>query len=74
MARPSRKGLTKEEIAALFEGDSDSDDDNVAELFSPEEIAEANQDPVVASGSGDEGDLDLPFELDDDEDNEVKES
>ena len=55
MARP-KKGLSKQEIAVLFDGDFYPEDNDMAELFSSEEITEANQDPEV----GDAGDLDLP--------------
>ena len=67
-----KKGLTQQEIAAFFE-ESDNEDENVHELFSKEELAEAQaeeEDPTLAlqSAEADGDNLDLDFELDDEED------
>ena len=70
MAR--KKGLTQQEIAAFFE-ESDNEDENFHELFSKEELAEAQaeeEDPTLALQSAEAkgNNLDLDFELDDEED------
>ena len=68
-----KKGLTKQQIESLFE-ESDSEDENLDELFSEEELAQANEEPIEASGSDtvDDGSLDLPFDLDEDDDGVIE--
>ena len=68
-----KKGLNKQQIAALFL-DSDDEDVDLDELFSQEEIRQANEDPVASTSgaaAGDEGDLDLDFDLSDDDDENI---
>ena len=74
MAR--KKGLSKQQIASLFE-DSDEEEDNLNSLFSKQELEEANQEQAVpdsTGGSDDEENLDLDFELDNDDNEDIRDS
>ena len=74
MAR--KKGLTNQQIASLFE-DSDEEGDNLNNLFSKQEQEEANQeqaDSDTTGGTWDEKNLDLDFELDDDDNEDIRDS
>lgn len=66
-----RKYLSRQQIAAIFY-DSDSEDENVSELFSEQELVEAAENTDVAAEPGAGGaSLDLPFELDDDNNDDI---